>query len=502
MALLTTATGHRMLDGTVRVFLAETLFPLTGIITVAFLTRRLGPEGYGLLVLTATLVSWIEGNMNAMFSRATIKLVGAAEDWHSVGSTWARLHLTASCGAAVLLFLLAVPISLLLNEPVLATYLCLFALDIPLQSLAQIHRNILVGTGHFKEGALARAGRWISRMLFVILLVQVGFSVPGALVGMIGASLVELSIARCYVRPTFSGRVELPYSALKSYVLPLFLSSLSVSCYSSLDLFALKVLGGTVVQAGIYGAAQNLSLFPGLFSMALSPLLLSTLTRMLSRSESDQAKAIGRDAMRLVLGLLPFAASIAGAAPELVALFFGVRYEPAGLLLPLLIFAAVAGVMLSVATAILTAAGRPGATLALTGPLVPLAIIGHLILIPRFGALGAASVTVSCAVLGALATLFGVYRVWNIVPPPRTLARSVFASVLVYTLAVLWPASGFLTLAKLAFLGVLIVPTFLALGEFSGDEIALARSYLGWGTGRTSPSGPAQAPDSDSTLRP
>lgn len=491
-----------MLDGTVRVFLAEALFPLTGIITVAFLTRRLGPEGYGLLVLTATLVSWVEGNVNAMFSRATIKLVGAAEDWHSVGSTWARLHLTASCAAAGLLWLLAIPISMLLNEPVLATYLCLFALDIPIQSLAQAHRNILVGTGHFRQGALARVGRWISRMLLVILLVQVGFSVPGALVGIIGASLVELSIARCYVRPTFGGRVWLSYSALRDYVLPLFLSSLSVSCYTSVDLFALKVLGGTVVQAGIYGAAQNLSLFPGLFSMAFSPLLLSTLSRMLSRSETDQAKEIGRGAMRLVLGLLPLAAVIAGAAPELVALFFGARYEPAGLLLAMLIFAAAAGVMISVATAILTAAGRPGATFTLTGPLVPLAIIGHLVLIPRFGSLGAASVTVVCAVLGALAALFGVYRVWNISPPPKTLARSVLVSVLVYALAAFWPVSGLLTLAKLVLLGVLMVLTFLALGEFSADEIALARSFLGWGTGRTYPSRLDHSSDSDSKLRP
>src|SRR5215469_3137849 len=210
-----------MLDGAIRVFLAEMLFPLTGIITVAFLTRQLGPEGYGLLVLTATLVSWVEGNINSMFSRATIKLVGEAEDWRSVGSIWARLHLAASCAATVLLWLLAVPIAKLLNEPVLATYLCLFALDIPLFSLAQAHRHIMLGLGFFRQGALARAGRWVSRLLLIILFVELGFSVSGAILGSIGASLVELAIGRCHVRPSCLGRVPLLYPSLRDYALPL-----------------------------------------------------------------------------------------------------------------------------------------------------------------------------------------------------------------------------------------------------------------------------------------
>jgi O-antigen/teichoic acid export membrane protein len=52
----------------------------------------------------------------------------------------------------------------------------------------------------------------------------------------------------------------------------------------------------------------------------------------------------------------------------------------------MLIFGAVALVMISVAMAIATAAGKPRWTLILTGPLVLLAVIGHLLLIPRFGA--------------------------------------------------------------------------------------------------------------------
>jgi O-antigen/teichoic acid export membrane protein len=48
MHALSSQPGRHVLDGTIRVFLAEALLLPTGLLTTAFLTRRLGPEGYGL----------------------------------------------------------------------------------------------------------------------------------------------------------------------------------------------------------------------------------------------------------------------------------------------------------------------------------------------------------------------------------------------------------------------------------------------------------------------
>src|SRR3989442_6984213 len=414
-----------MLEGTIHVFLAQALFPLTALITTAFLTRRLGPEGYGLLVLAATLVVWVETSIDSLFSRAAIKFVGNAQDWRPIGSAIARLHLSASSSAAVLLVLLSVPLAQLLSEPVLAGYLCLFALNIPLASLAHAQRNILVGSGRFAQGALMTAGRWIARLLLVVLLVELGLSVPGAILGSIGASLVELAIGQRYVRLSLFHRAPVPAPPLFwSYVLPLFLSALSLSCYSRLDLFALKVLGGTAVQAGMYGAAQNLSLLPGLFATSFSPLLLATLSRLLRDGRASLAREISRNAMRAVLGLLPVAAMIAGATHEIVGFFFGTIFLPAAQLLGMLIFGAVALVMISVAIAIVTAAGKPRWTVILTGPLVPLAVIGHLLLIPRFGPLGASIVTTLLAggggVVGVLALLPPLPHVSPTLPPRPT----------------------------------------------------------------------------------
>jgi O-antigen/teichoic acid export membrane protein len=258
----------------------------------------------------------------------------------------------------------------------------------------------------------------------------------------------------------------------------LFLSGLSLNSYSSLGLVMLKVFGGTAQDAGIYGAAQNLAILPGLFSMAFAPLLFSTLSRMLTAGETDQAKAIGRTTMRMVLGLLPIAAMVAGAASEIVPLFFGQPFEPAAPLFALLILGAVAFVMISVSMTIVTAVGPPRLTLMLSAPLILLAMLGYGLMIPTFGAFGAASVTAFCSWLGAVAGVGVVYRLWAIVPPMGTLARSVVASVLAYALGAFWPVTGFWVLVKLSVISVIILLTYLVLREFSASEIAQARSFV------------------------
>jgi O-antigen/teichoic acid export membrane protein len=428
------------------------------------------------------LIGWIEGALTALFSRATVKFVSEAEDWRPVGTTVLRLYLLTSCGIVLLLWLLAPLLAALLGEPSLTTYLRLLALDLPFFGAAQVQRSILIGLGAFRPRALASAGRWIARLLLVVLLVELGFSVWGALLGNIGASVVELLISRYYVRPSLFCPTRFPTGLLWPYALPLFFSTVSVTIFNRLDLVLLKALGGTAAQAGIYGAAQNFPLLFEIFALSFTPLLLSTLSRLLLTGDKEAARAIGGNALRVVVGLLPFASLIAGAASEIVTAAFGPLFSSAAPLAVLLSFGALAQLFVSVSTAMLTAAGKPRWTFALTGPLIPLALIGHLVFIPQLGPIGAALVTAFVAFIGALAAVLTVYRVWQILLPKRTLWRSVVISLCVYVLAALWPAPGIWLLCKLPVLGLFCLLAFLVLGEFNREELALASAFVGWGT--------------------
>ena len=471
-------SSRSTLSGAIRVFLAESLLVPTGLLIAAYLARRLGPEGYGQFVVLAALVAWVEWSLTAMLARASVKFVSDAQDWRPIGSTVLSVHLLVSAGAALLLCLAATPVAVLLGAPGLAKYLQVFALDIPLFCLAQAHRNILVGLGRFTQRSLTAAARWISRLVLVIVLVELGLSIYGAILGSIGASLIELIVARSFVRPAFSVRSAFRVRNLWPYAGPLILSALALRLYDKLDLVALMALGGTAEEAGLYGAAQNLALLPSLFAMSISPLLLSGVSRALRDGNGLLAGRLAQHATRGVFLLLPLAAAVTGSADEIVALVFGQEFRESGTLLSLLIFGAVGLVVVSVTTAILTAGGRLDLTLALTGPLPLIALGGYLVSIPRAGPVGAALVTCLVATASAIAGIIAVRRVYPAITWAATAVRSALVCVLAYALAASWPTPGWLLLVKLLLISLALPAALVLLREFSALELAGLHAFL------------------------
>ncbi len=477
IAATTVSPGRHLVRGAGWTLLSEALLPLTGLITAGFLTRRLGAANYGLLTLTATVIVWSEFCITSLFARGTVKLVGAAENWRPLGTMIVQMHLLISTGVMLLVWLLAGPLAAVLREPGMAAYLRLYAVEIPLFALSQAHRHILVALGGFRQRALAGAARWVARLVLILGLVGLGLSVNGAILAGVGAMLVELIASRYFVRPSLLTRPTVSSRALWDYAVPLFLSAVSLRLFR-LDLFLVKALGGSAEQTGYYGAAQNLAFAPNIVALSLAPLLLSTLTRVLRDGQEEVAKGMARDAMRAVILVLPAAGLVAGAGGEIVRLILGASFAPAGPLLGALIVGSLGLIQIGIATAILTAGGKPRWTILSTGPLVPLAAAGYFWLIPWRGAMGAALVTTGCSLLGAVAMMVAVYRLWGIAPPMRSWLRSGVLSAGAYALAAGWPAPGLMPLLKLPLIGLLIVAGYWLLGEFTAQEIAWARSLL------------------------
>ena len=478
MTPLTTNPQGQILSGTVRIFLAESLILPTGLITTAILTRQLGPAGYGWFTLAASAVAWIEWSIAAVFARASFLYVAEAVDWRPVATTILQLRVIISIVAAIGLVVLAGPIAGLLKAPALEGYLRLFAIDIPIVGASQAHSNVLVGIGAFRQRAWLSAGRWLTRCALVVLFVGMGFSIEGAIWACIGASVVELVIARQFVQPGLFSRSDFSARRLLQQALPLTLFAVSTRLFDKMDLFFLKALGASSAETGLYGGAQNLTIVPGLVALSLSPLLLSTISRLVREDGLAQAREVSGQTLRWMTALIPFAAVAAAAAPEIVRLILGDAFLGAARPLSLLVFAALSLVVVSAGTAILTAAGKATWAVYLTAPMVPLAAAGHWLLIPRFGSSGAASVTLATSTLAAIATVLAIHQLWGVRPPLGTLLRSVAISMVAYAVTAAWPAARLMVPLKLAIVCLLIGLGFGVLGEVRPDEIRWTRALL------------------------
>lgn len=461
----------RTLDGTVRVFLAEALILPTGLLTAAYLTRKLGPADYGVLSLALTLVTWLQWSLVSFFARASIQVVGETEDWRPVGAVLLRLHLCAGGVMAALIAAVAWPVAAAMREPQLTLYLLLLAPEVVLSAVVAAHRHLLVGTGQFTPRAVVSAARWLSRLAFIVLLVEWSGSAVGALLGNLLASAVELVACRRYVRPGLWVEPGLfSLERLMRPAVPLFLGALCLRVFDKLDLFAIKLLGGSAADAGYYVAAQNLAFVPSLVSISFSPLLLSTLCRLGRDGATAEAEELVRRTVRVSLWLIPVGAIASGSAGEIVGAIYGSEFRTSAPLFALLIGASIALVFVSVHTTLLTAAGKHHWTFWLTVPLLPMACAGYPLCIASFGLRGAALVTLAAAGVTAGITAHFAYRIWKCPPPGAHLLRACAGGLLFWHVASGWSAEGWPLLLKLPVLA-LAVPLYLLLaGEFNPAE--------------------------------
>lgn len=470
-----TPSGRHLLDGGVRILTAEGLLLPAGLLLAAFLTRHLGPHDYGVFTLAVGITTWISSSVNGTFARAAVRCVSEAEHWAPVGATLLRLYGGVSVSAAVLLWWGAPFVASWYAEPALIAPLRILALDIPLFCLAHAHRGILVGIGSFRQRAWLSATRLLAKLILILGLVASGLGLTGALLGSLGASFAELCISRFFVRPSVFAVEAFPVRRLWVYAGPLVLTAFCFNLGGKLDVWLLKGLGGSTADVGFYGAAQQIASAPSLLPVSFSAVLLSSLSRWWSVGEMTQVRQLGRNALRAVLLLFPVAALTAGASQEVVVFALGAPFLPTASLLGILIWGSFAMMLVSVGMVMLIAAGKPRWSLFLAAPLVVGLLIGHLICIPRWGAIGAACVSCGCAFLCALAMLTFIARRWDIRFPLSTCWRSLIICGVAYGLAVAWPVSSFLVLGKLLVLFLLCLGLFFLLGEFSTEE----RLFLG-----------------------
>lgn len=476
--------GLDMLSGTAYISLTESINLLCRFVTAVFLARYLGPTNFGYFMLAATFIIWLELSIVTAFAGATIKHVGESRDWHPIGSMVLRLHLTVSMCVCLLLWLMAEPLSVLFKEAVLEVYLKWFGIEIPIFALARAQNNIILGRGLFRERAYIGAVYSIARLFLIVLFVTIGFSVEGAIMGSIAASLIELLAGRRFAKVSFFHRAPPNARDFWRFVGPLFLSNLSLRLFR-LDLFALKALGAAAAQAGFYSAATGLSLPPYVLAKSVSPTMLSTLSRLMSHDEVLKAKEIGASVMRSVCWFLPFVTMVSGMASEIVVFVFGPVFAPAGPIFSFLIFSALSFVIINIAQANLTAMGKPMWALKITSPMIPYAFFGHLLLVPRFGPIGAAIVTTSGACLAAIVAVAVIFRTWGLAVPVKTIFISSLSSVFALIAASMWTATGITVLIKMASISVGILICFIFLGEFKKSELNLVgeivKSRLGIG---------------------
>jgi O-antigen/teichoic acid export membrane protein len=473
---------HRVARGGVQVVVARAAFYGLAYFAILMLARGLGPVQYGIYGLVISVVGWIEQVAQSTLAPAAAKLIPEGDpDGHV-----ARTTLLLSCSLFTALFVatwLAAPlIDHWLGLDDSGFLLRVGALDLLVFGAYVASRGIVQGHRRFLPLALSECAYAGTKVLGLVSLLALGFSVVGALVVHTAATIGGLALLLPHVVPLVRGW---NFGATRG-LLPL---ALRFGCYmlalqtlSGLDLWMLRLIGndGEGAQFGVYVAARAAAVVPSLILVAVSEVLLPSLSKALADGDRQLARQYLESSVRFIwMFVVPITALVFLSGDELMALLFSDAYTSGGLHVGLL--AAGSGLFALVALfgAALNASGWSGvATLALLA-VGPVGVLLNAVLVPSHGAAGAATAQLLTAFAAASALGVAAFRRFGPFFRTRTLFVVAAATLVMAAAAAPVTASGVLLPVYFALGLTLYVGLLVAMGEIRARHLAAVWDGLG-----------------------
>ena len=277
--------------------------------------------------------------------------------------------------------------------------------EILLLPLARLHRDVLSTSSQYSRSGFATGIFQLTRLLLIVVLVPLGFGLTAVVVAIAAARLVEIWWCRSKMpialfRP--APGLSIPW---RETVGLLFVYELCQQLISRHDIIFLSILGGSSSDLGFFAAARIVAMAPELFTFAFVPMLISAL--VLERKQRQRAKfqtLLKRNDQIAAVGAGLTVATM-GASHSICIVLFGQAFAPAAPLYAFLALAAAAAFVQNLAVAHLVARDRFALPAKLMIPLLFATLCANMLIIPDYGALGAAAVVAGMRTIGAVVAI-------------------------------------------------------------------------------------------------
>jgi O-antigen/teichoic acid export membrane protein len=390
-----------------------------GYVIAVTLARELGPSDYGIYGVIMSVLVWLEMASASGIPAATARLLPEYESRAAELEQTAKAFLLAVCLALfVLCWFLAPWLTALFHIPAGTTLFRIAILDLPLTGVYNAYQGILNGHRRFGVLSVGFITYSLTKVAGILALVALGLSVSGALVVNVLATVGVMVYMAFRVPFTRAWPTYTALTPLLRLALPFGLSLAVLQVLLNLDLWSLKSLwmgGGEVV--GMYVASLNISKMMTAVPMVMGSVLFASLSHALARKNKILAQTYLQAALRFTLVLLvPCCLLLAQHAEDLMAFLYSNVYSPGGAYLRLQVVAFGLFAVFDLLENAIGAAGKYYRSLTILVSLVPVAFMLNRVLIPRFGATGAAgSVAITMCIGTALVVLVAHHQFGSLI---------------------------------------------------------------------------------------
>ena len=471
--------------GTIFITAAKVWFIVTGYGIYFVLTRLLSDEQWGLYVVVIGAVSVINAVIVTGTYQTVSKYVSQEEDKaDSVKAVALRLQLLVGGGASLGFFLLAGIIAGYLNDQRLTAYLRLASLI----TLSYSFYSVLTGYFNGRRKFLTQAGLDAAystlKVLFIVLLVWLGYGVSGAVAGfaLAAASVLLLS---AFVAGKGSRKGAVRQSDLFRFQAYLLVSTLVINLLQRADLFLVKARSSSEAatasaNAGYYAAATALAGVTYQIIISVTFVIFPLVSQATFAGDRAKTRMYISSTMRYTLMIMALVATLLSAnSAEVLHVVYSDNYLVGAAALSVVAYGMLLFGMLYVLTTIISASGHPRVSLLIGTCTLAASGALNFVLIPSYGLTGAAVGTTAAMFVGAAVS--GGYVRWTLgafLPWASAFRIAVCALGVFVVSKLLVPGSRLLIVVQLVAMAAVYVAGLIVTGELSRDDLKAARRVV------------------------
>ncbi len=421
----------------------------------AIVTRVIGADSYGIFLLASSALSI--ASLFAMLGLGPgvlryVSLYAGKNDLPRIKGSIIfsiRVTLVASLLVVVVAFWFAPLLSKeIFHKSNLTIALKILTVGLPFSAIAGICLASLQGLKLIKLNVfLSMIFRPLSRLVFLVVLFLFGFKLLGVLWAAVLSSIFTCALAFLYLKKnchSFDRKITAIFESRQiiNFSAPLFFESFLNTMIGTIDILMLGYFASSS-DVGIYGIALKLGLMVVLPLTAFNMIFAPTISNLHGRNEKETLEKLFKTVTKWIftLSFAVFLAIVLFAKPILN--IFGQDFVAGASALLILSFGRLVDAGVGSAGYIIMMTGRPKINLLNSSLLCVITVIMNLLLIPRYGIIGAAIGTAFSITVINIMRLLEVYYFERIHPYQKSfvkpLASGILAALIVYILGQFFP---------------------------------------------------------------
>ena len=453
--------------------------------------RLLGPMAYGTFGIIYAIISTsyivLGGGVKRAVTKYTANTPDQAGDIRVAGL---KVQLYICAIIAIVLFIFSEPLGIWLNDKNLKIFIRYSACIVPVAGILYVYVGYFDGCKQFGRTAIVTVAHSILKVIFVFVLLFMGYEIFGAITGLViglgGALLFAVLLGR---HAPFTEKFE--QKKILQFTLPVLSYFICISILAYLDLFFVKALLDDPAKTGYYTAAQTIS---RLISFAMFPfgiVLLPSISRAVAINDLTMVRRYIEGSLRYILIILvPTCMLLSITAEQILVHIYGQKYSFGATSLSILFFGASCWGITNAMVAIIQGYGHPGRPAMIFAVMIPVNIILLQIFILKFGIEGAAVASTCSFIMGMILAAITIYKRYAVLIRIRTVLNMLIASSVGCIQFIFVKPSGFFLLLCYFLTFCIYIGVLRVLGElkredidFLADAIYLGRSRSGLAKG-------------------